>query len=218
VRARPPASPRLPDELGSSGGIELGDDVRVAGEQVTDLTAAGLTARGIELERSRLSGCTLDGARLTRLSVRDCELERCSLAGVLAIDGSMARTRLTGCRLSGFSWAGGTLEDVTFADCLLDLAAFRQARLNRVVFADCVLREADVQDARARFVRFEGSDLTGASFAGATFDSSELRRCTLEDLQGVAGLRGAALEWPAIVGLAGTLAGALGLRVLDDDA
>ena len=67
-------------------------------------------------------------------------------------------------------------------------------------------------------MRLDGCDLAGATFTGAAFADSELRRCTLEDLHGVEGLRGAALEWPAIVGLAGTLAGALGLRVLDDDA
>ena len=217
MKARPPASPRLPETLGPGDGIVLGDDARVAGEHAAGLAAPGLTARGVELERSRLTGATLDGARLTRPSVRDCVLERCSLAGMLAIDGSMARVRLTGCRLSGLSWAGGTLEDVTFAGCMLDLAAFRQTRLNRVAFEDCVLREADVAEARARFVRFDGCDLTGATFTGATFGDSELRACTLDDLHGVEGLRGAALEWPALVGLAGTLAGALGLRVLDDD-
>jgi len=218
MKARAPAAPRLPEELGDAAGVALEDDARVAGERLDDLAAPGLTARGIDFERARISGCTFDGARLTRLGVRDCELERCSLSGVLSIDGSMTRTRLTDCRLSGFAWAGGTLEDVTFAGCRLDLASFRQTRLNRVVFDDCVLLEADFQDARARFVRFERSDLTAAGFSGAAFDASELRGCVLDDLHGIDGLRGAALEWPAIVGLAGALAGALGLRVLDDDA
>ena len=81
-----------------------------------------------------------------------------------------------------------------------------------------MLHEADFAEARGRWVRFEGCDLTGAGFAGARFDESELRRCTLDGITGVEGLRGAALEWSEIVGLAGTLAAALGLRVLDDDA
>jgi uncharacterized protein YjbI with pentapeptide repeats len=109
------------------------------------------------------------------------------------------------------------LEDVMFRGCRVDLAGFRFARLQRVVFEDCVLREADFSDARCRWVRFDGCDLTGAAFAGAQFDDSALRRCTLDGITGVAGLRGAAFEWPAIVGLAGTLAAALGLRVLDED-
>ena len=67
-------------------------------------------------------------------------------------------------------------------------------------------------------MRFERCDLTGASSRGARFDASELRALHAGRHHGVEGLRGAALEWPAIVGLAGTLAGALGLRVLDDDA
>ena len=82
-----------------------------------------------------------------------------------------------------------------------------------------MLREADFPDARGRSVRFERCDLTGASFAGARVrrrPSCAAARSTASPAS--TGLRGAALEWPAIVGLAGTLAGALGLRVLDDDA
>ena len=57
----------------------------------------------------------------------------------------------------------------------------------------------------------------GATFAGARFDASELRGCTLEGISGADGLRGAALPWPDIVGLAGALAAALGIQVLEDD-
>jgi uncharacterized protein YjbI with pentapeptide repeats len=80
-----------------------------------------------------------------------------------------------------------------------------------------VLREADFAEARGNSVRFDGCDLTGAGFAGARFDASELRGCTLDGITGVDGLRGAALEWSEIVGLAGTFAAALGLRVLGED-
>jgi len=66
-------------------------------------------------------------------------------------------------------------------------------------------------------VLFEDCDFGGASFAGARFDGCELRRCRLDGITGVEGLRGAALEWAEIVGLAGTFASALGLRVLDGE-
>jgi len=122
--------------------------------------------------------------------------------------------------MPGWSRCGWTIcrrTDVAFRGCRLDLAGFRFARLHRVVFEDCILREADFAQARCRSVRFDACDLTGAGFAGARFDASELRGCTLEGITGVDGLRGAALEWTEIVGLAGTLAGALGIRVLGDD-
>ena len=219
LRPRTPAPPRVPDAPAPAADVVLEDDARVAGVRLADHAAPGPDrarhrARAVAGDRLHARR----GPRWTRLSVRDCELERCSLANLLAVDAGMTRARLADCRLTGLAWAGGTLEDVTFAGCHLDLATFRHARLHRVVFADCVLREADFLEARGRSVRFERCDFTGASFSGASFETTELRGCTLDGIAGVDGLRGAALEWSAIIGLAGALAGALGLRVLDDDA
>jgi uncharacterized protein YjbI with pentapeptide repeats len=67
-------------------------------------------------------------------------------------------------------------------------------------------------------VRFDGCDLTGADFTGVRIDRCELRGCTLDALAGAERLRDAAMPWADIVGHAGLLAAALGIRVLDDDA
>ena len=56
----------------------------------------------------------------------------------------------------------------------------------------------------------------GADFRGARLRNTEFRRCELIELQGVESLRGAALEWETIVGMAGVWAAALGIKVLDD--
>jgi len=45
----------------------------------------------------------------------------------------------------------------------------------------------------------------------------ELRRCELSGLEGVQSLRGAAMEWADIVGMANILASALGIGILDAD-
>jgi uncharacterized protein YjbI with pentapeptide repeats len=216
VKLRPPAPPRIPPVLEPAADA-LEDDARLVEVLLAEVAAHGTAARGLELERMRMRGCELDGAQLVRPGLHDVELERCSLAGALIRDATVSRTRLQECRLSGLTWAEGALEDVTFSGCRLDLASFRFMRMQRVVFEDCVLREADFAEARCRFVRFDGCDLTGAGFADARFDASELRGCTLDGITGVGGLRGAALEWAEIVGLAGTLAAALGLRVIGDD-
>ena len=119
-------------------------------------------------------------------------------------------------RLTGFQWPEGDARDVLLRDCRADLASFRFATLQRTTLAGCVLRDADFQGARLESVCFLDCDLSGASFAGARFERSELRGCRLDGLRGVEGLAGAALEWPAIVELAGTFAAALGVRVIDD--
>jgi uncharacterized protein YjbI with pentapeptide repeats len=191
----------------------LWQDVVLEGE---DLARAA--ARGVEIRRSRLIEVDLSGAQLKGLALVDCDVRQSNLANLMAIDGVMRRCTFTGCRMTGFAWPQGTLENVRFSDCLIDLAAFGFARLRRVVFEDCILRDADFRETRIELTKVHRCDLSTASFASARFDrKSELRGCTLEDLRGVEGLRGAAMEWSDVVGLAGTFAAALGIRVLDDD-
>ena len=66
-----------------------------------------------------------------------------------------------------------------------------------------MLREADFQGAALGSVRFDGCELRSATFAGARCAATELHRCELDGIEGVEGLRGAALPWPDLVGLAG---------------
>ena len=215
VTARAPLAPRVPGVL-EPAAAAFEHDARLVELALDGDAVPDLDARGLELVRLRMTGVELDGAQLLRPSLQDAELVRCSLAGALVREGSLSRVAFDACRLAGITWSEGTLEDVTFRDCRLELASFRFAGLQRVAFEDCVLREADFAEARCRSVRFERCDLEGAAFAGARFADAELRGCTLDGVTGVEGLRGAALEWPAIVGLAGTFAAALGIEVLDD--
>ena len=168
------------------------------------------------LDELRLTGADLTAARARGITIRDCELTGCSLANLHGREGRMLRTVVAGSRATGLDWSEGSLQDVTFRDCHLGLASFRFTRLQRVCFERCVLSEADFGEARCESVRFDGCDLTRASFERASFRASELRDCTLEELQGVEGLRGTAMPWSDIVGLAGTLASALGIRLLEE--
>jgi hypothetical protein len=45
----------------------------------------------------------------------------------------------------------------------------------------------------------------------------ELRSCRVDGLQGVDGLRGALMAWPDVLELAGPLAAAVGIVLLEDD-
>jgi uncharacterized protein YjbI with pentapeptide repeats len=86
-----------------------------------------------------------------------------------------------------------------------------------VTFEDCLLAQTDFLEAQLESVRFHGCELSGANFRGARLDSCEFRRSDLTGVQGVESLRGAAMEWPDIVELAGTWAAALGIEVLEAD-
>lgn len=173
---------------------------------------------GAGLDELRLDGVALAGGRHRALMIRDCELRTCDLSTLSAREGRLLRTELTGCRATGLDWPEGALRDVTFRDCQLDLASFRFSALQRVVFEGCVLREADFAETRCESLRFEACDLSSASFERATLRRTELRGCTLDALQGVEGLRGAAMEWADVVALAPVFASALGIRILGDQA
>ena len=58
------------------------------------------------------------------------------------------------------------------------------------------MSEASFLEAELESVRFHGCDLTRADFRGARLRRCEFRRSNLTDLEGVQGLKGAAIDWP----------------------
>jgi uncharacterized protein YjbI with pentapeptide repeats len=64
-------------------------------------------------------------------------------------------------------------------------------------------------------VRFERCVLTGADLQQAHLERCELRGCELGGLHGVDRLRGARLPWPDVVQIAGLLAAAAGIEIVD---
>ena len=80
-----------------------------------------------------------------------------------------------------------------------------------------MLGQTDFREALFRSVRFERCDLTDGDLAGVRIDRCELHGCTLDGLAALERLRGAAMPWADVVGNAGLLAAALGIRVLEDE-
>jgi uncharacterized protein YjbI with pentapeptide repeats len=195
---RPPEPPRLGDAP---------DDVAATAETV----GAGATVEGARLVDPELAGVRARGLRLV-----DVEIVRGNLANSAAPELALHRVVLAGARLTGAQWTTGRIADTVFRDCRIDLATFAGTTFERVAFDGCLLAQTDLRDALLRSVRFDHCDLTGADLAGVRIDRCELRACTLDGLAGVERLRGAAMPWGDVVGHAGLLAEALGIRVLDD--
>jgi uncharacterized protein YjbI with pentapeptide repeats len=158
-----------------------------------------------------------DDAALEADGLRDVVLRQANLANRRARRTLLERVELHGCRMTGLQLSESTLRDLTVADCRVDLAALRFCTLERVVFRGCQMAELDLVEAQLSSVVFEHCDLTGADLSHARFGRCELRGCTLEGVVGIERLRGVAMPWPDVVGLAGAFAAALGIRVLLDD-
>jgi uncharacterized protein YjbI with pentapeptide repeats len=180
-----------------------------------DLAFRALDDLGEGAESVRARDMQLAGARLGRLGLLDCSLERCDLAGLDATSSSLVRVVLAGCRLTGADFGEALLRDVLMRESRMDLASLRDARLERVTFERCDLRELDLQGTRLHEVRFVGCDLSDAILDGADCTRCELYDCTYTGLRGISGLRGTTVGWADAVELAPAFAAALGVRVAD---
>jgi uncharacterized protein YjbI with pentapeptide repeats len=169
------------------------------------------------LVEARVVDVDVSGARMRGLRLVDVAVDRGNLANVVAGELSLTRVVFTGTRLTGAQWTRGRITDAVFRDCRIDLATFAGTTFERVTFDGCLLSQADFREALFRSVRFDHCDLAEADLTGLRIDGCELRSCTLDGLAGADRLRGAAMPWADLVGHAGLLAGALGIRVLGDD-
>jgi uncharacterized protein YjbI with pentapeptide repeats len=212
-----PDSPELPSELATLDSAALEAEASFLEVELSGDSWSDLEAKDVSFKASRLANVDLSGAVLERLWLSHCELSGCNLANLQATAARLQKTRISDSRLTGIAFAEATLSDVMFSGCRVDLAAFGFAQLQRVTFADCVLAQSDFLETRLQHVRFYDCDLTGADFRGARLQACELRRCNLSAVEHVSGLRGASLEWPYIVELAGVWAAELGIGVLDQD-
>jgi uncharacterized protein YjbI with pentapeptide repeats len=184
---------------------------------VVNTALPGIDARSLGFIEARLEGTDLSGAKLTGLFLSECELVRCDLSNAVVRGGSARRTKVDGGRLTGLAWTAGELSDTTLSECRANLATFEGTKFDRVVFENCDLGEADFRQCRFESVAFRGCDLSRAELGNARFTgTSEMSGCTLDGLRGVDRLRGVAMPWPDILAAAGTFAGELGVRLLED--
>jgi len=184
---------------------------------MVSLALAGQRARGVRLATGRVRDVDASGCQLEGLHVTDGVFVGCNVANVDACRARLTRVSFEACRMTGVRMTEAALQDVVVRECRVDLASFASSRLTRVSFEDCVLAQSDFLDCQLEAVRFHRCSLTEADFRGARMRRCEFRRNDLSGLQGIASLKGAALEWSDVIGLAGVLAGALGIEVLDED-
>jgi uncharacterized protein YjbI with pentapeptide repeats len=64
-------------------------------------------------------------------------------------------------------------------------------------------------------VRLERCVLVGANVDGASFSQSELRDCELTGITGAGSLGGVRMPWGDVIQIAGLLAAATGIEVVD---
>ncbi len=210
VPSTPRSRPRRPAE---SPRDDFVDDTTIGEVDYSgaDLTRAETHALG--LEGCRFDNCRFGGV-MRGVTIYESELSVCDLANLLADECSMAECAISTSRLTGMSWTAGSWRDVLLEGTRADLTSFRYSKLRTVVFRDCDLRQADFEGVEFRNVVFEHCNLTGARFTGtAPRHNLRFTDCTLADIDGVAGLRGATVDGGDLLGLAASLAREAGIIV-----
>jgi uncharacterized protein YjbI with pentapeptide repeats len=185
--------------------------------RLEEVAEVDLDALGEGVSEARLADVDLSGARHPGLRLTDVAVDRGNLANLVAPELSLRRVAVNGARLTGVEWTRGRIVDAVFTDCRIDLATFAGTTFERTTFDGCLLAQTDFREALFRSVRLDRCDLTEADLNGLRIDRCELRGCTLDGVTGVERLRGAAMPWADLVGNAGLLAAALGIRVLGED-
>ena len=212
-----PRPPRLPAQLEETPSGTLEHEATFSDASLPNVAWSGQQAGGVRLQAVRLVNGDLSGARLEKLGLSDCELTRCELANLEGRGTQATRVRVQESRLTGIGFPEGTLRDLLVRGCRLDLASFGFAQLIRVTFEDCLMAETSFLGARLEQVRFQGCDLSRADFREASLQRCEFSSSDLTDLQGVAQLRGAAVDRAGLVANVDLWAAALGITVLDAD-
>jgi uncharacterized protein YjbI with pentapeptide repeats len=136
---------------------------------------AGLDARGVDLSRKELEGCTFRNARLpesrwTGAVLEDCAFEGCDLSNMVAKGLALRDVRFVECKLLGVDFAAlAPSPRLSFDACDLRYAAFAKMHLRRTSFVRSRLEEAT----------FDDVDLSESDFAEAALEGAIFKDCTL---------------------------------------
>jgi uncharacterized protein YjbI with pentapeptide repeats len=216
ARSAPRQPPRL-DRLPPAG-LPAADRPEVArGTAGWELVrVAGTVAEVPGVRRLRFEQCELRGVSLPagcrELQLVDCVVGGLDLANATLEAFEVSGSSFTSCRFLGATLAG-TVERSILTDCQLAMATLRMCRLSDVDFHDCAMREIDLYESVLRSVLFQSCDLTGATLSKASFASSAMRDCRLEEIRGVEALSGVRIPYADLVSLLPQLARAAGIEI-----
>jgi uncharacterized protein YjbI with pentapeptide repeats len=211
-----PEAPDLPTSLVPRSVSGLTDGEEFAQGELVAVNWKEVRAAGLRFDAVAIRDADLSGSTFIDCTFRDAVFENCNLANATVRGGSFTRVVVDRGRLTGANFVETELGDTTVRNCGAEMATFRHSTLDRVTLEGCILRQGDFMEVQGSWVRFHDCDLTEASFRHAQFANSELRRCRMEDIAGVEGLRGTSMELEEILALAPGFARALGIQLVQE--
>lgn len=192
---KPRIRPRLTAVLanGELPRDDLVDEALLSELVLVEADFAGRSARLVDIEGCRLTGCTFAGSHLDKLTISDSILDRCDIANVDLPHGAMTRVEVTSSRLTGLAAPDAAWRHVLVRDCLADLSSFRFASFTSVELVNCRLQGADFVGADLTGAVFRRCDLTRAEFSQVKAAKTTFVDCTWDGIRGISSLAGATI-------------------------
>ena len=226
-------------------GVELVDcdfsGEHLSGSSLETARVKGCRFADAELRRLRFEQVVFETCDFANTSWFDCDLDEvafvgCRFAGfappaVRDLTAVMINTigpdrretlhemlgHFGGCRFVGASITGGRLSAVLLRDCLAQMAKLSHLGRPHALLQGCDLRGALLMESDLSETRFADCDLGGLELFNAGLVGTDLRGNELDDLKGVACLRGATIDALQLLALAPALATHVGLVVQEAD-
>lgn len=212
------AAPRLPrvappssyitataDDLEPDAQLE---DLRLDGVDAADRDLSGATFNACALYRPNLHQADLTGATFAETVIEDLQAPVLSAARSHWWGSTLLRPRVGSGELYD-----GVLRSVLVEAGKLDLVNLRYAKLQDVRFTGCIIDDLDLTQARLTRVAFEDCRIGHLRLSAATLADVDLRNNEIRAIEGLDGLRGAAIDEDQLRLLAPALAAHLGITV-----
>jgi len=200
-------------EDGTLDVLEPGDDVE--GLAFSGSRAETVSLRGGTVSNSTFTDCLVDELDLTSARVVDTRFRQVSVSVLKAARGGLRDVEFDGGRLGAVEAYDASWNSVHVRGCKVNYLNLRAAKLTDLLFTDCVIDELDLAQADIARMRLVGTRVGSLALRQAELRDLDLREAELEQVTGVAGLRGAVVSPLQLMELAPVLAAEIGLRVLD---
>ncbi len=187
------------------------------GVELVDCDFSGAHLSESSLETARFKGCRFAGAELRRLHCVQVVFETCDFANTRWFDCDFGDVAFLDCRFIGASITGGRLSAVLLSDCLAQMAKLSHLGRPHMLLQGCDLRGALLMESDLSETRLADCDLGGLELFNVDLAGTDLRGNELDDLKGVACLRGATIDALQLLTLAPVLAAHVGLVVQEAD-
>ncbi len=197
----------------------LRGDVVVADEEYSECAFVGddwqrKSASGICFDTAIFENATLSGTRLRDVALSDVRITGSDMANADWSGGGFRQVEIVSTRLTGFVGSESDYENVLFSQCKANYAVMQLSRIIQCRFEGCDLTEATFEGATLKRIVFRNCDLTGTRFMHANLDEIDLRGSRIDRIEIMAEdlkqLRIDITQTPVIARLAGAK--------IDDDA